>query len=70
VLLADTTNVKDNTTQGTTATTQVRMLGSKAAVATNNALTWSYIRTLNGSSSGSLTFSDSYIVSGKSLLYQ
>ncbi len=71
VLLADTTNIKNNSTTGTTATTLVRMLGAKAvSTATDNALTWSYKRTADNSPSGDLTISDSYIVTGKFLLYQ
>ncbi len=70
VLLADTTSIKDNSAQGTTATTAVRILGSKAVSSASNGFTWSYIRTANGSSSGSIDLSDSYIVTGKSILYQ
>jgi hypothetical protein len=70
VLLADTTQIKDNSLQGTTATTAVRMLGSKAVAGASNSFTWSYTRTPNGSTSGNIDLSDSYIVAGKSLLYQ
>jgi hypothetical protein len=71
VLLADTTTMKTTATQST-ATSQVRMLGSKADATGTAAdgLTWSYLQTADGLTSGSLTISDSYIVSGKSLLYQ
>jgi hypothetical protein len=72
VVLADTTNIKNNTSQGTTATTQLRMLGSKASPTpgATDGLVWKYVSTLDGSTVDNLTISDSYIVSGKSLLYQ
>jgi hypothetical protein len=72
VVLADTTNIKNNSSQGTTATTQIRMLGSKASatpVATDG-LQWSYTSTSDGTVVDNQTISDSYIVTGKSLLYQ
>ncbi|MEI7741568.1 MAG: hypothetical protein WCJ29_03620 [bacterium] len=69
VVLADTTVIKSNSGSNT-ASTQVRMLGSKAVEGSTNAgLTWNYIRTSNGNSSGNIDISDSYIVSGKSITY-
>jgi hypothetical protein len=67
VVLANTTNIKNNTGDNS-ASTQVRMKGSKARVSADNALSWQYTRT-NGSDSSVFTLSDSYIVSGKNIQY-
>jgi len=69
VVMADTTNIKNNTQQGTTATTLIRMLGAKAVSAATNALTWHYRLSSSGNDSGALTLSDSYIMTGTSLSY-
>ncbi|MFH0928703.1 MAG: hypothetical protein V1821_04505 [bacterium] len=73
VFLADTTRIKDNSQNGSTASTQARLLGSKASPAgtpVTDGLEWTYIRTADNGAMGALTISDSYIVSGKAITYQ
>lgn len=73
-LLADTNRIKDPNTANTTASTTVRMLGNRAdqttdaAAGTTNGLTWNYSRTTGGTSA-SHTLSDSYPVTGKSIIF-
>ncbi len=74
VLVADTTHMKDNSSSGTMVATTVRLLGNRAdetrdnAVGTTDGLTWSYTKSDN-TLSPLHTISDSYIVTGKSILY-
>lgn len=67
VLVADTTNIKD-TIEESSATTRVRMLGTKAALDETNALSWRYTRTI-GARTPEFTISDSYQVSTQPILY-
>jgi hypothetical protein len=70
VAVADTTNIKNNASQGSTTSTQLRITGTRGSNAASNGFTWVYNKTSDGTSSGSLTLTNSYIVSGKPLLYQ
>lgn len=76
MLLADSTRIKDNTTSGSTASSTVRLLGNRADKDTDtslnatNGLHWNYTRTTGAAASASAhTISDSYIVTGKTILY-
>lgn len=74
MLIADTTHLKDDSLSDATAETTVRLLGRRAdeirdnLAGTTDGLTWSYTRS-NGALSPPHTISDSYIVTGKSILY-
>jgi len=71
VVIADTTNMKDNTQQGTTAVSKLDILGTSGVEDPNtNGFFWSYTRTTDGSSSGLLSISESYPVHASPLRYE